>query len=57
MLGPTGFWSYTTSDDASSRGRLSQLRTLLAEELQQHIGRVPKVHIFQDVTAIPPGPD
>jgi len=57
MLAPTGFWSYTTSDDKNSRGKLSQLRALLAAELQQHIGRLPEVHIFQDVAAIPPGRD
>src|SRR5271168_748426 len=55
MLAPTGFWSYTTSDDKNSRGKLSQLRALLAAELQQHIGRAPEVHIFQDVAAIAPG--
>ncbi len=54
MLKPTGFWSYAASDDASSRGRLGQLRTLLADALQSNIGR-PKVHIFQDVAAIPYG--
>ena len=32
MLIPAGFWSYSTSDDESSRGRLSQLRALLAGE-------------------------
>jgi len=57
MLAPTGFWSYTTSDDKNSRGKLSQLRALLAAELQQHIGRAPEVHIFQDVAAIAPGRD
>ena len=55
MLTPTGFWSYTTSDETSARGRLSQLRALLAAELQQQVGRTPKVNIFQDVAAIPPG--
>lgn len=54
-LKPTGFWSYTSQDDSSSRGRLSQLRRLLADELQGWIGRSPQVHIFQDVAAIPPG--
>lgn len=55
MLKPIGFWSYSTSDDEHSRGRLSQLRALLAAELQQKIGRSLKVNIFQDVAAIPPG--
>jgi hypothetical protein len=55
MLSPIGFWSYSNSDDDHSRGRLSQLRALLASELQQKIGRHPKVNIFQDVAAIPPG--
>src|SRR5580658_6802548 len=54
-LGPTGFWSYTSQDDSSSRGRLSRLRGLLADEIQQGIGRSPRVNIFQDVAAIPPG--
>ncbi|MDX6655013.1 MAG: cobaltochelatase CobT, partial [Solirubrobacterales bacterium] len=56
-LRPIGFWSYTISDDASSRGRLSQLRRLLADELQLAIGRRRKVEIFQDVAAIQPGED
>ena len=55
MLKPTGFWSYSSSDDESSRGRLSQLRARLAAELQQQIGRNEKVNIFQDVAALPPG--
>lgn len=54
---PTGFWSYTSSDDTSSRGRLSQLRRLLADELQLKVGRTQQVHIFQDVEAIPFGSD
>jgi len=56
-LSPTGFWSYTSSDDTSSRGRLSQLRRLLADELQLRLGRAQMVHIFQDVAAIPHGTD
>ena len=55
MLKPIGFWSYSTTDDQYSRGRLSQLRALLAAELQGRIGRNLKVNIFQDVAAIPPG--
>jgi len=55
MLKPIGFWSYSSTDDEYSRGRLSQLRALLAAELQQKIGRSLKVNIFQDVAAIPPG--
>ena len=55
MLKPIGFWSYSATDDEYSRGRLSQLRALLAAELQQKIGRRLKVNIFQDVAAIPPG--
>jgi len=54
-LKPTGFWSYTSTDDAASGGRLSQLRRLLNDQLQQHIGRLQKVHVFQDVAAIPAG--
>ncbi len=53
-LKPTGFWSYSSADDAASDGRLSRLRQLLANELQQRVGR-QKVHLFQDVAAIPPG--
>src|ERR1700682_5908836 len=55
MLSPIGFWSYSNTDDDHSRGRLSQLRALLASEMQQKIGRKLKVNIFQDVAAIPPG--
>ena len=55
MLSPIGFWSYSSTDDDHSRGRLSQLRALLASELQGKIGRNLKVNIFQDVAAIPPG--
>lgn len=54
-LPPIGFWSYTTSDDTSSRGKLSQLRRLLADELQQKVGRRSKVLIWQDAKAIPHG--
>ena len=54
-LPPIGFWSYTTSDDTSSRGKLSQLRRLLADELQQKVGRRSKVLIWQDANAIPHG--
>jgi len=53
MLDPTGFWSYSTSDDEGSGGRLSQLRTLLTAELKAHIGG--KAGVFQDAAAIPPG--
>ena len=52
---PTGFWSYSTSDEKNSRGRLSQLRALLASEMQSQIGKNEKVNIFQDGAAIPPG--
>jgi len=55
-LNPIGFWSYTSSDDKSAGGRLSQLRRLLADELQLLIGR-RQVLIFQDVAAIPHGSD
>jgi formylglycine-generating enzyme required for sulfatase activity len=56
-LKPIGFWSYTSSDDTRSGGRLSQLRRLLADELQLLIGRRQQVHIWQDVAAIPFGAD
>jgi hypothetical protein len=55
-LKPTGFWSYTSRDDSASGGRLSQLRQLLADQLQQHVGRT-QVHVFQDVASIAPGAD
>jgi TIR domain len=55
-LKPIGFWSYTSSDDAHSGGRLSELRRKLAAELQLQIGRQP-VQIFQDVATIPLGTD
>ena len=51
-LKPIGFWSYTRDDDTLSRGRLSQLRTLLAEALQGKVGRAERVRIFQDATTI-----
>jgi sulfatase modifying factor 1 len=54
-LEPVGFWSYTRDDDARSRGRLSQLRTLLADELQGRLGRAERAQIFQDVAGIPYG--
>jgi formylglycine-generating enzyme required for sulfatase activity len=54
-LEPIGFWSYTRDDDTRSRGRLSQLRTLLADELQGRLGRAERVQIFQDVAGIPYG--
>ena len=56
-LEPIGFWSYTSSDDTASRGHLSLLRRLLADDLQRLIGRDPTVRIFQDVAAIPKGSD
>jgi formylglycine-generating enzyme required for sulfatase activity len=56
-LPPIGFWSYTSSDDTASGGRLSQLRRKLANELQLHVWRRHKVHIFQDVAAVPHGTD
>jgi hypothetical protein len=55
MLSAIGFWSYTTADDRNARGKLTRLRALLAAELQQHIGRLPEVTIFQDIETIPAG--
>ncbi len=57
ILPPIGFWSYTSSDDEASNGRLSALRLLLAKELQLKVGRNDRVKIFQDVAAIPHGTD
>jgi hypothetical protein len=54
-LRPVGFWSYTSSDDRNSIGRLSQWRVLLTNALQLEIGQRPVVHIFQDASAIPQG--
>ena len=56
-LPPIGFWSYTSTDNDAANGRLSQLRDLLAKELQLKIGREPKVKIFQDVATIKHGQD
>ena len=56
-LTPTGFWSYTRSDDEASLDRLSRLRKVLADELQILIGRDPRVKLFQDAQAIPYGTD
>ena len=53
-LPPIGFWSYTTTDDRSSGGHLSQLRVRSAQALQLLAGRQP-VDIFQDANAIPKG--
>ncbi len=53
-LPPIGFWSYTRTDDETSRGRLSGLRALLLAQLKQKMGRL-EVRLFQDVAAIPPG--
>ena len=53
-LKPTGFWSYSSADDAATDGRLSRIRQQLANQLQLRVGR-QKVHLFQDVAAIPPG--
>ncbi len=51
-LPPIGFWSYSQDDDRRARGRLSQLRALLAEELEARFGRLAGVRLFQDVSAI-----
>ncbi len=51
-LPPIGFWSYSQHDDRRARGRLSQLRALLAEELESRFGRLAGVRLFQDVSAI-----
>ena len=56
-LKPVGFWSYTSSDDAHSGRRLSELRLKLAGELQLLIGRRQPVRIFQDTATIPLGSD
>jgi hypothetical protein len=55
-LSPVGFWSYTRRDDDFSRGRLSQLRSLVLAEIQTQYGR-DDVQLFQDVGAIPDGAD
>ena len=51
-LPPIGFWSYSREDDRRARGRLSQLRALLAEELENYYGRNSGVRLFQDVAAL-----
>ena len=53
-LPPVGFWSYARQDDELSGGRLSRLRLLLAQELQQQYGREP-IKLFQDMNAIAHG--
>jgi F-box protein 11 len=55
-LPPIGFWSYARQDDELSDGRLSRLRMLLVQELQQQYGREP-VRLFQDAQTIPHGSD
>jgi|GEM_PF-4706704 hypothetical protein len=55
MLKPMGFWSYSTADDRSSRGRLSRLRSLVAAEIEQQVGPKQNVYIFQDVDTIRAG--
>jgi len=55
-LSPVGFWSYSRNDDQFSRGRLSQLRSLLLAELRTQYGR-DDIQLFQDVSAIPSGAD
>jgi len=57
VLPPIGFWSYTSSDDEATNGRLSALRVQLAKDLQLKVGRQLRVKIFQDVAAIPHGTD
>ncbi len=55
-LPPVGFWSYARQDDELSDGRLSRLRALLLQELQQQYGR-EQVRLFQDAETIPHGSD
>lgn len=53
-LPPIGFWSYSRQDDELSKGKLSNLRSLLMSEIQQQYGR-ERIQLFQDVSAIPHG--
>ena len=53
-LPPTGFWAYARRDDVASRGRLGQLRRLVADALQIRVGRTI-VDIWQDVADISHG--
>jgi serine/threonine protein kinase len=55
-LPPVGFWSYARQDDQLSSGRLTALRSLLVQELQQQYGREP-VRLFQDHDTITHGSD
>lgn len=51
-LSPIGFWSYARQDEPKpGSGRLSELRTLLIQALQSHVGR-EQVEIFQDTSDI-----
>ncbi len=52
VLPPIGFLSYARDDDRNSGGRLSQLRRLLATQIETvHGGRI-KVRLFQDTVMI-----
>jgi hypothetical protein len=51
-LKPNGFWSYSRDDDERSRGKLSQLRSLLQTELQGRFPGHDRAHIFQDLAGI-----
>ena len=55
-LPPTGFWSYARQDDQLSSGKLTSLRSLLIQELQQQYGR-EEIRLFQDAKAIALGSD
>jgi hypothetical protein len=55
-LPPVGFWSYARRDDELARGKLSAVRALLMQELQQQYGR-ESIHLFQDMSTIEHGED
>ncbi len=52
-LKPIGFWSYTSTDDEKSDGRLGRLRLALTQALHSATGKPSDVKVWQDDAAIP----
>jgi hypothetical protein len=50
-----GFWSYTRADARSARGRLDDLRGLVADELRLLMGSRPGIELWHDTSSIPYG--
>lgn len=53
QLKPAGFWRCTGSDDAASRGRLAQVRLVLAAQQQANPGRPARVPRVGNVAGMP----